>query len=249
MNVGILSIATGKYIQFLESLYRSIEKFFLLDHKKTYIIFTDNPKEAEDITGRLGIDSVVFQIERKGFPGDTLYRYHHFSNARESLKSMGENCPKALFYMDADMLIVDNVGDEILPTRYKSIIATAHPGFYMRPGHNPYGTPETNSNSKAFIPHNRWRPCYWAGGFNGGSFEAFMSVSNAIKGRIDEDDKNGIMAVWHDESHLNSYLTEQWMFDQVKTLSPSYCYPESWNIPFEKKIIALDKNHKEIRNV
>jgi hypothetical protein len=31
-------------------------------------------------------------------------------------------------------------------------------------------------------------------------------------------------------------------------LTPSYCYPESWDMPFDKKLLALDKDHEEYRN-
>jgi hypothetical protein len=248
MKVGIFSIATGKYTQFLDKLYRSIENNFLTEHSKVYVIFTDNASNVSEITSNLGLDTEIFEIQRKGFPGDTLYRYHHFVSSKERLMKRGENCPKALFYMDVDMLVADNVGDEVLPSNHKTIIATAHPGYYNRPGHNPLGTPETRSNSTAFIPNDRRRPCYWAGGFNGGEFDAFMTMSQITKDRIDIDDRNGIVAVWHDESHLNCYLSEKQNLQLIKTLTPAYCYPESWNIPFDKKIIALDKNHNEIRS-
>lgn len=249
MRVGILTIATGKYKQFVRPLYESISKNFLRNHDKTFILFTDDIEMMSSVADNLESSLELFEIERKGFPGDTLYRYHHFYSSRDRLKLLGDKCPESLFYLDADMLIVNEVGDEVLPTRYKSIVATAHPGFYNRQGHNPLGTPETNQLSSAFIPPNRWRPCYWAGGFNGGEFEAFMSLSSAIMGRIDKDDSNDITAIWHDESHLNAYISENWMIGSVKTLTPSYCYPESWFLPYEKKIIALDKNHKEIRSV
>lgn len=249
MNIGIFTIATGKYKKFVLPLYQSIAKNFLKNHNKVFILFTDDIDESKKSLDVLGLHIEYFLIERKGFPGDTLYRYHHFYSARERLKSLGSNCPNALYYLDADMLVVDEVGEEILPTRYKSIIATAHPGFYNRDGQNPLGTPETNASSSAFIPANRWRPCYWAGGFNGGEFEAFMSLSSAIMGRIDSDEKKGITAIWHDESHLNSYISEHWMIGCIKTMTPSYCYPESWNIPFVRKILALDKNHLEVRSV
>lgn len=248
MKVGLLSVATGKYTRFLEPLYKSIEQNFLINHSKIYIIFTDNIKDVSDVVSRLNIEAEIFEIQRKGFPGDTLYRYHHFFSAKERLKKRGNNCPQALFYMDADMLVVDKVGDEILPTRHKRLIATAHPGYYDRPGHNPIGSPETRSASTAFLPNDRIRPCYWAGGFNGGEFETFMSMSTAIMDRIDRDDSNNIIAIWHDESHLNAYLSEEKVINQVKTMTPSYCYPQSWEIPFKKKIIALDKNHAEIRS-
>lgn len=248
MNIGILTIATGKYQQFIVPLYKSIAKNFLANHEKTFILFTDEPdsirKEIED----LGVNCRVIKIRRMGFPGDTLYRYHHFASARDLLVSMKDSCPDALYYFDADMLVSSRVGEEVLPTKEKPLIATAHPGYYQRQGHNPMGTPETDSRSTACIPGNRYRPCYWAGGFNGGEFEAFMKMSKEISERVDLDTSNNIVAVWHDESHLNAYLSEPQNLENVKTLVPSYCYPESWSLPFEKKILALDKDHAKVRN-
>ncbi len=63
-------------------------------------------------------------------------------------------------------------------------------------------------------------------------------------------DNHGILAEWHDESALNWYLLSGENKDKYRaTLSSSYCYPESWIIPNCSKIIlALDKNHKEIRS-
>lgn len=245
MRIGILNIATGKYKNFLEPLFISMKKNFLVEHDKTHIIFTDDPTSIEEMTQRIECKSLVIRIERKGFPGDTLYRYHHFYGAVEQLRSLGDQCPEALYYIDADMLVRSKVGDEVLPTQLKSLIATSHPGYHGIS----LGTPETNQNSKAFIPNDRYRPCYWAGGFNGGEFQSFMDLSAEISKRIDEDDKRGIVAVWHDESHLNAYLSERGVLDKVKTLTPAFCYPEEKKLPFEKKIVALCKNHVEVRSV
>jgi hypothetical protein len=245
MNVGILTIATGKYKKFVLPLYESIKESFLRDHKKLYILFTDEPEEMRTALEPLNLDVVTFKIERKGFPGDTLLRYHHFSRARETLSSLGERAPDCLYYLDADMLISNEVGDEVLPTEKKTLVGVAHPGYWSRPGHSALGTPETNPSSRAFISQDRWRLCYWAGGFNGGTFQDFMTMSEKISSRVDEDSEKGIIAVWHDESHLNAYLSERQ--GDVKTMTPAYCYPESWNIPFHRKIIALDKNHSEVR--
>jgi hypothetical protein len=46
-----------------------------------------------------------------------------------------------------------------------------------------------------------------------------------------------------DESHWNAYIKKH----PAKLLSPSYCYPETWHIPFEKRILALKKNLREVR--
>jgi hypothetical protein len=68
---------------------------------------------------------------------------------------------------------------------------------------------------------------------------------------IDEDERNGVMAEWHDEGHWNKYLSESIYY---KELSPAYCMVEQqelrgkWGIDkFEPKIVALEKNHKTIR--
>jgi hypothetical protein len=41
---------------------------------------------------------------------------------------------------------------------------------------------------------------------------------------IKVDDERGVMAVWHDESHLNRYLATH---PPAKVLGPEYCYPEN----------------------
>ena len=56
---------------------------------------------------------------------------------------------------------------------------------------------------------------------------------------------NGIIAIWHDESHLNKFFT---INKPTTILSPSYCYPESWILDYNKKLLALDKDHESIRN-
>ena len=68
-------------------------------------------------------------------------------------------------------------------------------------------------------------------------------MSKTIKERVDKDLEKDVIAIWHDESQMNRYFID----NIPKLLNPSYCYPESWNIPFEKKLLALDKNHSEIR--
>ena len=42
MDISILTIATGKYIDFIPDLVKSSEEKFLKNHNKTYYIFTDS---------------------------------------------------------------------------------------------------------------------------------------------------------------------------------------------------------------
>ena len=60
---------------------------------------------------------------------------------------------------------------------------------------------------------------------------------------VNRDLHKNHIAVWHDESHLNRYFIDH----PPKTLSPSYSYPERLKLPFPKIILALDKNHGEMR--
>jgi len=85
---------------------------------------------------------------------------------------------------------------------------------------------------------------YFAGGFNGGSKNGFLKMAKEIDKNIDIDFNNGVVAIWHDESHMNRYFINN---PPTIILSPSYCYGELMNIPFEKKLLSLDKNNVEIR--
>jgi histo-blood group ABO system transferase len=68
-----------------------------------------------------------------------------------------------------------------------------------------------------------------------------LNISKNIK----IDFEKNFIAVWHDESHLNRYMIDN---TPTKILTPSYCYPENMYLPYHKKLLALDKNHKELRS-
>lgn len=224
MKIGLLIIATNKYTSFLENLIKSADKYFLKNEDVKYFIFTN--KKEFIITER---EYEIIYVEHKEWPWMTLGRYKIFHENNDKLKNMDY-----LYYCDADMKFVGDVGNEIL----SDIVATQHPGYY-----GTRGTPETDPKSLACVyPYESME--YFAGGFNGGSSIEYLKMSEHISKNIDIDYSNGIIAVWHDESHLNRYLIDN---KPTKILNPSYCYGESMNIPFEKKLIALDKNHIEIR--
>lgn len=221
-NVGLLVMATGKYIQFVGPLIESAEKYFCKNHQVTYFVFTDQEP--------IFFPNTVYAYQsRLGWPYDTMHRYHTYQKNWELFKDQDY-----LFACDADMLFVSPVGDEILGER----VATLHPGFVGK-----RGSYETNPLSKACVRRKEGK-CYYAGGFYGGSKEAFSHILQTNIRHIDEDLKRGLIAVWHDESHWNRYCID---YPPTVVLSPSYCYPESWNLPYEKKLLALDKDHNTVR--
>ena len=220
--IGLCITATGKYINFVKPLIESARKYFCKNHRVTFFVFTDgNLEQAPDI--------VKIYQNKIGWPYDTLKRFQFYDAARNALEKMDY-----IFATDADMLFVDCVGDEILG----NLVATQHPGFL-----GVRGTYETDSRSTAYVKKSEGKQ-YFAGGFYGGDTQQFLELVGTCKECINKDLEKNYIAIWHDESHLNRYFINH---RPSLILSPSYCYPESWKLPFSKKLIALDKNHQEIR--
>lgn len=199
MSTALVVIATGDvYRQHAKNLIASAKQFFI---PHDVVLFTDNPAEFDV--------PIKFHRANLGYPRATLMRYHAMVEAREILSKYDN-----IFYSDADMLFVAPVAEnEILSD---GITATEHPGYVGL-----HGTPEANPRSAAYLPTIR---TYFCGGFNGGTSAAFLQMANAISQAVDQDDANRILAVWHDESHLNRYLYDH---PPAKILSPSFCYPEN----------------------
>lgn len=229
-KVGLTIVATGKYIQFVEPLIESARKYFCPGHEVTYFVFTDGTlDQAQDV--------IKIPHHILGWPKDTMCRCFAYVEAHKELEKMDY-----LFACDADMLFVDTVGDEILSER----VATQHPGFYKR-----MGTPETRQESMAYLNPSIFRP-YFAGGFYGGTSAEFLKLAHTMKQNVETDLNNNIIAVWHDESHLNRYFADN---APTLMLTPEYCMPESKKpqyytapvLAMKGKLIALDKDHSALR--
>lgn len=236
MNIGVLVIATNKYINFLNSLVESINKYFLTGHTVTIFCFTN-------IVEHKSMSNVkIIEQSHMSWPFTTLKRYEIFNKNQHIFNTMDY-----LYYLDADMIINDYIGDEFLPDK-KDLICVIHPG-YRRDLLQSF---ERRRESKAYVNFFEHH-VYHCGGVQGGKRDAYLKVCETLSNNILEDLSKGIIAVWHDESHWNSYLINN--HDSYKELDCDYCYPQdppdkpgSWNLPYKKKIIALHKNHDEIRN-
>lgn len=231
MKICILTIATNKYIQFVERLLDNIEENFLNGHEIQCLLFTDHEVETSD-------NVRVCQIDHEPWPMPTLKRYNYFVKENEFI-SQFDYC----FYFDVDMGIVDNVGDEVL----SDLVATMHPyqSFYPKEERS-Y---DRNEKSLAYVPVGEEGELYYAGGFNGGSTKRFLEMAEVLADRVTRDLDNGVIALWHDESQMNRYLIDN---PPTLSLTPSYCFAEEHmgnpNYPYEPKIIALKKNHNELRS-
>ena len=236
-KIGILLVATGKYITFFEQLYESFEKYLFPGTEKVYFVFTD----ALDYP----FPKNVFHFYQKfePFPAPTLHRYHYFTQISDTIKSLDIDY---LFYSDVDMRACNIISTDILP---EHLLGVYHPGFYNTG--NPRGTPETRQESRAYIsPDTDFK--YIAGGFQGGHTDVYLESIRVMRNAIDVDIDNEITPIWHDESIWNKFMvTNKHLFT---FLTPEYCFPESWGNAnnlrnLTPRLLALDKNHKEMRTL
>ena len=231
MKILILTIATNKYIQFVERLYDNIADNFLNGHEIQGLLFTEHDVETSD-------NIKVSQIEHEDWPMPTLKRYNYFIKEKEYI-SQFDYC----YYFDVDMGIVGKVGDEVLG----DLVATMHPyqSFYPKEQR----TYDRNPRSLAYVPIGKEGELYYAGGFNGGSTKRFLEMAEVLADRVNKDLENDVIALWHDESQMNRYLIDN---PPTLSLTPSYCFAEEQmhnsDYPYEPKIIALKKDHNELRS-
>jgi len=201
------------YWGFAKNLIVSARQYFI---PHDVILFTDSP-ERFDVAHKIVIPSA-------GYPEATLKRYHTFLDQRSILDRY-----ETLWYVDADMKFVYPVTEaDVLSD---GITATLHPGFAVDRIHptvgfvSKVGTPERRRECTAFIPETA-QSLYFCGGFNGGRAESYLCMAEKIRENIDIDAAGGIIAHWHDESHLNRYLYDN---PPARILSPSFCYPEGYD--------------------
>jgi len=230
MNVCILTIATNKYIAFFDRLYKDINNNFLNDHNIKHLLFTDSNLESND-------NLKICKINHEPWPMPTLKRYEYFLKEKEFIYKF-DYC----YYFDVDMGVFDKIGDEVLG----DMVFVQHPyqSFYSKEKRS-Y---DRNLKSLAYVREGEEGENYYAGGFNGGLTKKFIKMSEKLAACITTDFSKNIIAVWHDESHMNRYLIDN---SPTLTLNPSYCFPEEQidnpRYPYKPKIVALKKNHNELR--
>ena len=239
-KIAILYIATGRYIVFWDEFYKKMEQNFLSDYPKTYFIWTDaTDKKFPSNVNR------IYQKQLE-WPLITLKRFEMFMEQAEQLKDYDY-----IYFLNANMLPMHPVGDEILPTEEQGITVVMHPGYYkVSNNHLPY---DRNPNSEAYIPLGQGK-MYAMGGFNGGRAKAYLKLISDLNQVTEKDAQNQIMARWHDESHLNKYILDK----NPLVLSPAYGYPEEGYhslIEFKDnyKMLILDKRkfggHNYLRGI
>lgn len=225
IKIAVLYICTGKYNQFFKGFYESAEKYLLKGLADiTYFVWTDNI----DLTHAANVHLIERQCQ--GFPKDSLFRFDMFLSIKEKLEKFDY-----IFFFNANMSLVQPVGEEILP-KEEGLMAVLHPTYFRRwPACCfPY---ERNKRSTAYIAPHGENYHYFMGSLNGGKANDFLQMAQTLSFNTHKDWDKGIVAQVHDESHLNKYMRTH----NCKVIPSAYAYPEGWHLPFKPKIILRDK--------
>jgi hypothetical protein len=257
-NVTIISIATDRYVQFWANLVRSYYALPEPDLNFKWVVLTDSgQKLPKDIVELLGTRLQIFQIEHEPWPFVTLYRYKYINEIRNFLTD------ELLVYIDADMKFSGNfLPFSIMANNAGSRLAfVKHPGFYrsrtifsINSIRNPLlfmkdflkkliyggiGAWETRKISTAFVPR-KFRKHYYIGAIWFGYRDAFLEMCEYLSIQVTLDESCGVIAKWHDESHLNSYANKI----EHLALNPEFCFATSYKALANLKpiISVVDKN-------
>jgi histo-blood group ABO system transferase len=84
------------------------------------------------------------------------------------------------------------------------------------------------------------RKRYVCGGAWFGFREQFLDLCEVARRNVDKDKRNGVIAKWHDESHLNRLTSLQ---EKSTILSSRYCYDPQYGKSLNGPILlAVDKS-------
>lgn len=262
-RIGICTIATNDYVYFWQDMVRSAEIVFNNGEDLTFHVFTDQTALCEEFAKKIN----AFKIRIHGIPGllwpaATLDRYRVFSEFKSELSE------DVLFHLDADMIIQTNFLFELKRIKLiNNITLVAHPGYWRPPTDYSYagkvirllldiktklkfgalGAWERRGDSAAYVPRKK-RNHYLCGGVWFGKQRDFLNLCETLNESVMKDSQNGIMAKWHDESHLNMWASN----NPYNILPPSFCYSKDYIYMnyFNAIIEAVTKNKsfEEIKN-
>lgn len=216
---------------FWPEFYETFSRNFLPGCKKEYFVFTDAPSIAHED------DPAVHRIDQPAYdwPLSTMKRFAIFLTQKKALEQLDY-----LFFFNANLTCREVITPEEFlprPQQGEQLLLVQQPGFWnKKPMFYSY---DRNPRCTAYIPYNCGRD-YVSGGLNGGTSAAFLAMCKELDRRTEQDIRNGVVPLWHDESQLNRYAAEH--PGSYRLLPPTYWYPEGWQMPFEQKIIVRNKS-------
>jgi hypothetical protein len=257
-SINFVSIATNNYLDFWKKQALSLDKFLGSDSTAKLYLFTDQVDAARSFSKQFEKLSIeIFEIPNYGWPEATLLRFEILEN---SPIDWGTN--DVFIYLDADMEAVDTITpSDFIDTEIDAMTLVRHPGPYRPCGiellvlyaSHPFvllidlislirkgglGAWEAGKASKAYVPRAQ-RTSYYCGAIWWGRGQRFLELISSLSIRTSQDSANGVMARWHDESHLNWWAT----VNSHNVKSPAFCFASNfpWLSGVKPIIMAVDK--------
>lgn len=257
-GLTLFSIATSNYLNYWSDLVDSCLANLDTAENIQWLLLTDRVDQIPPhIRLALGENLVVRRIEHSEWPYPTLLRYEYLLDSAEDITGSG------VVYIDADMLVAsrDFLPELFLLLKENDLVLVPHPGYYREGGFNrilfylkhprlilrdlhleikqgSLGTWETRRQSSAYVPR-KLRKTYACGGIWFGKKEAIINLCGQLSQSINDDLKRGIIAKFHDESHLNHFAA----YNLPTFATPAFCvdptYPQLEKI--SPIVIAVDK--------
>lgn len=235
VKIGIIYIAIGIYEEFWKEFYPTCECFFCPDADKGYEVFTDSPRLKE-----MKLKNVVTHpVENRGFIWNVSAKSEFICSISQTIRQKYDY----IFYMNGNYKFIELIRlSEVLPTVENDFLtALSFNRYKIVPVEMlPY---DRNPNCHAYMQIGAGTR-YYQGGFYGGRTEEVIKLSEWCMKSIQEDLNNRIIALWHDESYLNKYLSNY----NPRILDEEYGYADclenlqSYKAYFiDKKIYLADK--------
>jgi hypothetical protein len=254
----VVSIATNGYLKYWKKQVTSLDEHVDAAFPWIVYIFTDEVNEAQVHAKTLkNLEVRTVETPNYKWPEATLIRYRLISSLKPEISAQD-----LVIYLDADMVVVSSLEvSEFLQTFDGQVCLVRHPGFFrprglsllqlylLRPKlflgdiltifeFGGLGAWETRINSNAYVRRSK-RQSYYCGGIWWGPGKQIIEMSETLSERIKEDQLRGLIAKWHDESHLNWWAST----NPHLVGSTGYCYAPGypWLSSLTPKVIAVEK--------
>jgi len=234
-QIGIVSIATNKYLDFYFELITSFQNSSPEFSRITFYLFTNRIYDAKKFASDNTLSNIVIvEIPNLGWPDASLLRYKVF------VENKGVFSTDVLVYLDSDMLVLRNPV-ECFELASEVMTFVRHPGYYYEFSmrflkhalkdpkkilsfsmslfkKGGIGSWDVEKISPAYVPRRK-RNHYFCGAVWFASRPGFLDFCLALSERTNLGLEREYVPIWHDESYLNWFASKQ----KHNELSPLFC--------------------------
>lgn len=214
MKFAIVIISTNKYKKFLKPLIDSLDKYFNPSGGKKYFLFTDEKLDWFDNHSLIDWTGIEDNTNKYLI---IVKKFHYINEYFNKLKQYDY-----ILYIDSDMELVNTITEDMFDLKDKKYFSVNHSSNLVNPN---FWTVEKNPLSTAYLGE-RNDSIYIHACVFGAKSSHMEYMANTIKNNVNTDLKNGIIAIWTDESHLNRFFVDH--KNDVMILDSGFACPEEW---------------------